>query len=465
MYNKFGDIMEEIFIEKLWLKPISPFLLFLLLFIGSLVFCPNTTEETYAKVILYWIAASILFAIYTSITIKNNILPKCKNGYIGVLFVFNCATEAQYKDFRFSIENNFKSVLQNSPSKIAPVCINKNKLNDFDIYNNSYMKKLLNKTNCYICIELFVESNNPDNPTIYTTKIHTGILHPNISAKTNKYLHDNLSFGTQQIRKLQFDTKEKINILNKAANYLALLSEYIIGILLLIGDNPDESILLLNSLIKKIENTHILHKITCEGLYASYILKISRLFDSYYRTSNIAILDEITHYLSASEKVAQDKYQYHLNMAYVVFLRHRDLNSAKKHIKECKTINKDNRWKYSEAFLLAYESNDPNMVYGKYKALTSNEYSYNATEIIEFIENVLQIEPEKAVLHLALGLLYSYIGDSKLTSCNYKLFLHKYNGDIPLRKNTIRTIKKEIDNKYCESRQEFDDCDKCALFT
>lgn len=450
--------VEEIFLEKFWGKPISVFFLGFILCLGAIPFIPNE-KESYISIVLYVIIAFVFLVAYLIYVISKNKLPSCKKDEIGVLFIFKVASEKQYKEFQFSIENNFNENAKEKAIKIKPIFLNAAELKNYDRNNTSYMVSLLSKTNCYFCIEFFVESDSLDNPTEYLTTINTGVLHPNVSKESVEFLIKNLSLGNKPVRKLKFNSKDKINALKITSNYLTVLSKYAISILLIMSNRISDSIGLLTSLHNNTNHKHILYKMICEALYEASFHKFSDYLNKYKKSYDKAFLDKLEHYLTLANIALPNQYNYHLNMAQVIFLKYRNIDLANKHINFCKIIGDNDYWKYSEAFLLAYETNDPNIVYGRYKSLKNN--SYNVIDIVAFIEAILSEEKEKSILHLALGVLYDTHDYPILASCHFRQFIDNYDGEIPLRKNTLKTIKNKIDYAICKENQGYDNCNTC----
>lgn len=452
--------MENKLLEKLGFKPISILLFFIILCGGAVPFIPEE-GESFRKLIWYIITSIVLLAAYIIFVIHQNRLPRCKKGEEGVLFVFKVVSEEQYTEFKFAIEENFKKSIKVDTIKIVPVCVNASRLKNYDINDKKYMTKLLNTTNCYFCVEFFIESDSKDRPTRYSTTINAGVLSPNVSQKEIAFLIKNLSYGTTRIHKVSFDSQDRINALHVTSDYLTILSEYAISVLLIMCNKSSEALAILTVLKNTTPKEHVLFKMINEAVYQAVLHIIGPLFDKYYITNDIYYLEQLEYYVELANASVPNQYSYHLNMAKIVFLKNRDIVSAKEHIKHCKLINENDYWKYSEAFLLAYDFENPNIVFSKYKQLEDN--SYNLIEIIAFIEQILEEEPNRQLLHLALGILYDYNGDSELSSCHLKQFINNYKGNIPLRRKSLELIKEKILSDVCELNKQSLFCQNCLI--
>lgn len=94
---------------------------------------------------------------------------------------------------------------------------------------------------------------------------------------------------------------------------------------------------------------------------------------------------------------------------------------AKSCVEKCKRSKQNREWLYSDAFLGAYLGLAPSTVLLRYKRAFEVPYD-NLVEIIDYIEFVLDKEPEKTNLHLAAGLVYEEIKDFKLMKKHFSFF-------------------------------------------
>jgi len=450
--------MQDTILKKFWGKYISIPIIFLLALLALIPMYPEE-NESFSKLIIAAIIYFIIFIIYTIFVINENALPKCKKNDIGVLFVFKVGSESQYKDFKFSVEENFKKNLIISKTKIVPVCVNSSVLKNYNLSDSNTMTNLLNKTNCYFCIEFFVESDSLDSPQKYETTINGGVLSPSVSKEAVDFLLNGLSYGAKPIHRIKFDSTEKIDKLKDVTKYLTVLSEYVISILLVMCDKESEALSILISLYKILDKRHVLYKLICEALGEAIWHVLPKIYDKYYKSNDSSYLDEIEYYIDLANTVHPTPYEYNLNKAQLVFLKYRDIALARSHINECRKINTNDHWRYSEAFLIMYEQDNPNVVFSKYKLLKDN--TYNIVEIIDFIEKILDVEPEKTILHLALGILYDNNNDKVLSNCHLKRFINDYDGKTAIRKSVLRQINKKIDSKICPKIVESNPCYNC----
>lgn len=400
--------------------------------------------------------ALVAYCVYV---VHKNSIPHARKNEIGILFIFKTSTNEQFEDFKYIVEENFKNKATHTNQKIVPICIRSSTIKNYDITNEKVMVKLLYNTRCDVCIEFFVESNSLNNPTKYNTAIRTGVLHPKVSKVLTEVLMNSLSFGGRPLKKLQFDVDNKLNTLKTTADYIALLSEYIIGILLIMYNDFVNAQYILAKIFEAASENHILYPLIADALYNVSVKIGSYHMDEYTKYGKYESLLEAEKSYLLANKASANGYEYHLCMAKLVFLKDRNITIAKEHIYICKKINKNDYWKYSEAFLLAYETNNPNIIYSKYKNLKNN--SYNNIEIIQFIETVLENEPDKTILHLALGVLYDNIEDKILSNCHFKQFIYHQKCEYRLRQKSFQEIKSKINKTLCMDNPDKCDCGNC----
>ena len=86
------------------------------------------------------------------------------------------------------------------------------------------------------------------------------------------------------------------------------------------------------------------------------------------------------------------------------FVARRDVAAAKREIRKCKD-SPDCAWRYSEAFLLAYEG-ALTQAYRRYRVVFRHSCpEHLPVEVEEFIMGVLEEEPDKVQLHFCLGVI------------------------------------------------------------
>lgn len=159
--------------------------------------------------------------------------------------------------------------------------------------------------------------------------------------------------------------------------------------------------------------------------------------------------------LELANCIHPDTYEYNTGKAYVLVCLYKDGQAAKKCVEKCKEINQNNDWQYSEAFLCAYMGKSAGIVMSKYMKAFTKPYE-NPVELLDYIEFVLEQEPDKVTLHLAAGILYSKTGDSRLSRQHLSIYLEKVSNIDRRTLEKIDRLMRETDcgiecNKNCSS--------------
>jgi len=144
-----------------------------------------------------------------------------------------------------------------------------------------------------------------------------------------------------------------------------------------------------------------------------YGLWLEALFDRYLATRERAFLVEIERVVNATLLREPKNYQALLSSAICHFSLRRDVASAKRAARACRPM-RDQIWRYSFAFLLAYEGNTKKAreeYKMAFKGPTANPTV--AVQVEAFIHLVLQDEPDKVQLHFFSGLLNLYVKEDK----------------------------------------------------
>ncbi len=149
-------------------------------------------------------------------------------------------------------------------------------------------------------------------------------------------------------------------------------------------------------------------------------------------------------------------YSGHLAQAIYDFVLRRDLPAAWEFVKQCRKIP-DTTWRYSAAFLYAYEG-DLNKAYREYKKAFYNSPE-NPTVPIQsedFIHLVLEEEPEKGQLYYCLGLINLWAKKDFVAAKNdFQQFLNSEAADdFPEEQKIVRIQIGEIQRRLKEESLE-----------
>ncbi len=445
--------MEGIFgklFEKLWFKPISIVVLVILHFLLIPTLMPSQ-EESYTVFFIVCILIFILDLYYLKCFMKHFRLPKAKEKDLAILFVIDVANNKQFKDCQRKIIKHFSETIISNQIPFKVLYIQYHNLKKIDIKLEKDQKKLLEKTNCRYLIQIKIDSDDDDNANNYEMTINTGVIYSAYNQEQHQKFLKELYNISLNCRTLRYEKKEKIQVLHFTTEQMAYACKYIFGLTYLLDGNLDQAEIIFRELLllvnqKKIKDPvgKILNKILPLRCWEIQFLLAIKYYEEYNDTEKEESIDKMHIHLNNANEYYPNTYGYYLNMAIYHVLKNRAINEAKSCIKKCKEITPNGSWKYSEAFLLAYESHSPLTIYRKYKQAFRVEF--NLQRLTIFIERILDEEPDKNILRFALGLLYNEIGNTQLMQKNFKDFLN--NNNKILDDKLIRLLKDKFSIEY-----------------
>lgn len=187
---------------------------------------------------------------------------------------------------------------------------------------------------------------------------------------------------------------------------------------------------LLHSVQKRIAD---LYRVWLRTLVRSYTLR--REMGAFTKTEQLAV---------KLQTYVPNDYEAHLCAALCAFVLRRDIAKARREIEACRKID-DAAWSYSEAFLNAYEG-DLEAAYRSYRKAFQSPLENVTTPIQceEFIQMVLDQEPDRPWLYYCLGLINQRAkGDLQAARADFTNFIER--SDPTRFKTAIGIARKWID--------------------
>ena len=435
-------------LEKTWLKPQSIPIALVLIIIVYFAFVSvfgaldgvKLTKENYRT---YAIVAFIAWCIYIVICLIKYRLPKTPKKCLGVLFCIEAESEKLLATATSKLVSNFQASLTHNPEiRIKALCVPKSRVSRYDLQQDEDAIKLLRKTHCVLLVQVRYTADDIDNSENFKLTVCYGVRHPKIEESVEKALaHDMAQLGAP-IRNQRFEKKSAIDIFDFTTQALVFACQYIVGFAVLLAGDGKNAVVLLLQARKTVEmneggyfNVGNLLRLVDRRLFSSYTLSAARHLCDFQFDHSSTHLQKMDECLEAANSIQHDTYAYNLAKAYVLVALYKDGSAAKKCIEKCKKLNQNNDWLYSEAFLAAYIGKDAGIIMSKYIKAFTKSYD-NLVELADYIEFILEQEPDKIALHLAAGIVYSKIGDSILTRQHISIYL----SNVP--QTNLRTLEK-----------------------
>ena len=448
----------DIFLEKFWGKKYSIAVATLLLSFPIIQSLPDE-NESWTRFYCTLAACILALLIYIVLVIYTNKLPRAKQQYIGVLFIINAADESKLKEIKANLVDGFNAACADLPRKVQAICVSEKAIKKFSFNDKQKMLSLLQKTNCFFGINVLYQVDDISNTDNYAMTINVNIKHPKFIDERTDIIGYELTRIKEPLRYKEFNKNQKLPTLRFTINQLKFLVQYLISLVLLFTYSLDDAIPMLEHLIvnyKEMVPEHT-EKIK-QAYFVACLQKTNQLLRDYKEYTDI-YLQKADTYLMKANSIYENTYSYHIIASYLAFVKSRDVKSAKNHIEMCKPLCGDDEvWKYNDAFICAYEGNNASKILSKYKSI-KKAFAYNVVDIIEFIEHVLDEEPDKYMLHFSLGWLYNNLGDRRLANTHYKEFKKQY-PFLAKEKNVKRLIDESIRNTACEKCDGYN-CEVC----
>lgn len=430
--------MKEKILDYFWLQPVS--ILFFSLF-SLMAYCALPADMANDKKVIIAVVLFLVIAIYSWYVYKNSKMPSATEGVLGVLFIYHSKNEG-CDDACDKIQEYLREKRFSHNKVVKPIFVHIDRLKRYDLSSKDSTNKLLQDTNCVFWVDLTYIVDDVSNAKNYELMINLGTVHPNFDESITKFYEGEIRRVSQPIKKNVFTKDNKLNQFKIITTHINFLVKYIVSLVCFFDENYISSYELLKELFSEmdIENKTFFDVVKKFYYVTCWVLE-SKDIEKYFDTGNPMFLDSAEKYLEEYNSLYANTYGYHLDMAVIDFLKYRNLKSARNHVELCKGINSHDTWKYSDAFLYAYESVNLNRVIKRYENAMRSDY--DCFQIATFIENCLEKEPEKYIFHLVLGLLYHKLEMYDLTILHLGKFneRHVY---LPSEKRSHDKIEKLI---------------------
>ncbi|KQC11362.1 MAG: hypothetical protein APR54_11015 [Candidatus Cloacimonas sp. SDB] len=442
------------FVER-WHRKSTLVLILFLTFMGLIYKFTNTDiSELSLLEVIFILLILILIMLLWKIAIK---LPKTPRNHFGICIAIYGDTAKQDKkiktDFIKSLQtlldsNNdiFKYSIIKLPKRISE------KINSVDI-----AKKYMYLTKSHFIIyghTRLRKINNQDTHLLNLDAVVTFKRAPKIITQ-----HLDKEFGELFPRKLQIECNNDAFSFEFASEWISLVSRYIIGIALLISRNLDQAEKHFDYLINnpQIQNSNVpqLSKIRNRlplRLGDIYWIRTLKHYTYWKNNHDMGEIDLMYNHLQKLRSACPKDYSGRLFYSIFEFLKHRDVDKAITELKKCKEI-KDATWKYNLAFLYAYKG-DLKRAKLIYKSAFKGVCDPNVViQTEEFMEWLLEVEPDKIQMNYCLGLINWFDkGDYELAISYFEKFINSntdnsFEEEKKLAKSYINTIKGEMVNK------------------
>ena len=149
-----------------------------------------------------------------------------------------------------------------------------------------------------------------------------------------------------------------------------------------------------------------------------YKESLARQMRRHTRTRDVAAIQEAEKIIGNLRRYAKDDYEVHVAAAMAAFTLHGDMETAWREIRACRN-SPDATWRYGEAFLHAYDG-DLQRAYVSYRSAFNSQHADPTvpTQCEEFIQGIIEEEPDRPWLYYCLGLINHRAKDDPVAALN-----------------------------------------------
>ncbi len=422
-YRSIGSIFIAIFVGIL---------------LGIILYCNIPVSYLKVPATLCVLGLAIFYIVDV---IKYNKLPKNKKGD-AVLVRIVAKDKEEYEDIRHKFGGQFEKFIKLNGSTINIVYIPYHLIEKNNYKDKDKIIKLLKNTNCIFLTTVSIRSEETKDNTKYVTEFNLGIIHPAYVEKIEEIFQKEVSILGMPTARLEFSKENKINVLEVTAQRISIVCKYIIARAYYLSGNMSKALSIseelheeLQTIEKKSEkNYDNIQKSICKLCYDIHI--INMIYENSKTNKNI---DYVEKELDEANKYIKNTYRYYEGKSVCTFLKNRDIKKTQYYIGCCKQIQDKAPWKYSKAFLKAYCNESEGVIAYQYKQ--AFKIPYDHVQLISFIEDIVEQEPDKNKLRFALLLLYLQIGEIETSKAILREYLEKEKLN-RLEENTVSQLKK-----------------------
>ena len=368
---------------------------------------------------------------------SKNHIKKASKGKTGILIYIDTDDKQIYKETKRKFGEEFEEHLFNE-FEVIYVPFGMKKID----YRTKKIVPLLRKKHCILFLNIGINYDKDNVSVIYDMKINGSIIHLAYTDAVKKEFQKIFSDALYNFRNIVFPSKEMIKRLRITATEMSLACEYVIGLSLFLNGDFKKAEIIFSEVVKKSPTSEQWQKVYM-GIqrmrHEMFMIYAMIYMEKYQRQCDDEnALDKVDEMLEKAKECYGMTYEYCLNKAYYYIAKKRDSKKAGELINLCKQMKHAPQiWKYSEAFLKAYDNKSIGAIVTSYN--TALRVPYNIPDLIVFIESVLEREPNRIGLLLAVGILYKTLGDKALSDESIKKYIecsvdHKKTIDILSRK-------------------------------
>ncbi len=378
------------------------------------------------------VALAIILALVLGLWLWTTRVPRARGGTIGFVVAVGSETEAARERITQDLVVTLRDLVQGAP---PPAVFS------FLVFPEHHVRKIVSmddaaryaeKSRAHFMIYGRARVRKLNGKDHHVLDINGLVRHRPLSKDVARQFSK--EFSEVLPRKFRFPFENDLLAFEVTAEWIASVSEYIIGMAALLSGALDYAQALFERLRARVgaesqQANPAFRKIRqrlpvrLEEVYAAQ----ARLRHHRWCLDRMAShIEELGAYLDLLEGTAPESYRGRILRSLWHFVNNRDTDSAISVIRKCKGKNiRDTTWRYSYAFLLAYRG-DLQQALAQYQIGERIPiHAQTVMQIEDFILWILEEEPDKTDLHFCLGFVNYYLKkDATRAAEEFEAFLN-----------------------------------------
>jgi len=395
-------------------------------------------------------------AVATAWTLTNR-FPRTKKGKVGFVVAITAEKEEHAVRLRSDFINTVRDLLDRPNLRYAFQFIEYPPRLAAEVTTITAAARCLRRSGGHFLIYGDAKSRQVFGKEKHVLHLEGAVVH----APLSKVQSDALAREFAEVfpRRLLVDRENDLFSFQLTSEWVNIAARYMVGIAAMISGDLDyaEELFLsvkasLAGAVAHFPAVDKIARILPQRLARLYGIKLGSLMRNYTMDRDRAHLEASEALLDKLAKYDPGNYSQHLQRAICDFVLHRDMRAAWRSVLKCRGI-RDVTWRYSEAFLHAYEGN-------LFKARRSYALAFKGhaedpsvpTQTEEFINIVLAEEPNRYQLYFCLGLVNFFAkGDFASARRDFSTFLANVRvGDYPEEERLAREYIERSDEELAE---------------
>ncbi|MCJ7457617.1 MAG: hypothetical protein MUP17_01330 [candidate division Zixibacteria bacterium] len=406
--NSLSDLVKVVlsFIRKNWLAPRG-----LLALLGIEVLLLPFLWQHFGvnSGVLKLIIAVVLILSSVSVWVIERRYPKNKRNKVGVVLAITTESKKEHLRLRSDLILGVKEVVRTKGKENILNVIEMPEYYASKIDDHPASLQALKKADAHFIIYGSCKQRLEKGTPHYFMALEATVIHKPIP----KVISDLFAQEFSELfpRRVAFPIADEISGFEVTKEWIGFIARYIIGIAAFLSEGFDLALELFKELDLELEQIDVnltqIRKVKArlpQRIAESSLAIANNKYLLYTKTKNIELLRQMKPLLDILKEMDPNNYVAHLLRGIYLFLVERNVEEAKKEIKKSKNTL-DSTWRYSEAFLYAYE-NDLDKAESSYKkAFRDGVASGAILQAEDFINDVLEIEPDKWQLWYCVGMI------------------------------------------------------------